>query len=157
MKVYTIFWKRDTYHVALCKKQTKHDRIRDGNIEICILHKMSKILVYKTSSHQIFYHILPISLTYKSEYISGIKGIAHFEKGRDRISSATHLEFNKNTHTGHSAAKYLVEFLRISSCKNDSTGNSLQRNRIIWTYNRQLKCYPAWEPIQAIPAKIVIT
>ena len=117
--------------MLLCVKSKQNMTESEMVIEICILHKMSKILVYKTSSHQIFYYILPISLTYKSEYISGIKGIAHFEKGSDRISSATHLEFNKNTHTGHSAAKYLVEFLRISSCKNDSTGNSLQRSRII--------------------------
>ena len=117
--------------MLLCVKSKQNMTESEMVIEICILHKMSKILVYKTSSHQIFYHILPISLTYKSEYISGIKGIAHFEKGSDRISSATHFEFNKNTHTGHSAAKYLVEFLRISSCNNDSTGNSLQRNRII--------------------------
>ena len=43
--------------LALCKIQTKHDQIRDGNIEICILHKIFKILVYNTSGHQIFYHI----------------------------------------------------------------------------------------------------
>ena len=40
---------------------TKHDRIKDGNIEIRILHEISKILVYKTSGHQIFHHIPPIS------------------------------------------------------------------------------------------------
>ena len=85
--------------MLLCVKSKQNMTESEMVIEICILHKMSKILVYKTSSHQIFYHILPISLTYKSEYISGIKGIAHFEKGSDRISSATHLEFNKkHTH-----------------------------------------------------------
>ena len=63
MKFYTFFRIKDTYHVALCKMWTKHNRIRDGNIEICILHKISKILVCKTSGHQIFHHIPPISWT----------------------------------------------------------------------------------------------
>ena len=61
MKFYTFFRKKDRYHVALCKMQTKHDRIRDGNIETRILHKTSEILVYKTSGHKIFHHIPPIS------------------------------------------------------------------------------------------------
>ena len=103
----------------------------------------------KTSSHQIFLHIPPISWTYKLECISGIKGTAHFEKGSDRILSAKavdhlstiHIHFSKNTRTGHSFAKYIAEFLKILSCKNDTTGNSLQRNRIIRTYNRKLKRY----------------
>ena len=43
--------------------QTKHDRIRDGNTEIRILHKISEILVYNTSGHQIFHHIQLISWT----------------------------------------------------------------------------------------------
>ena len=57
MKFYTSFRKKDWYHAALYKMQTKHDRIRDGNIEICIVHKISKILVYNTSGHQIIHHI----------------------------------------------------------------------------------------------------
>ena len=63
MKPYTFFRKKDRYHVALCKMQTKHDRIRYGNIEIRILHKISEIVIYKTSGHQIFHHIPPISWT----------------------------------------------------------------------------------------------
>ena len=63
MKFYSFFRRKDKYHVALCKFQTKHDWIRDGNIEIRILHKISEILVYKTSGHQIFHHIPPISWT----------------------------------------------------------------------------------------------
>ena len=61
MKPYTFFRKKDWYHVALCKMQTKHDRIRYGNIEI------SEIVTYKTSGHQIFHHIPPISWTKEKE------------------------------------------------------------------------------------------
>ena len=67
MKPYTFFRKKDWYHVALCKMQTKHDRIRYGNIEIRILHKISEIVTYKTSGHQIFHHIPPISWTKEKE------------------------------------------------------------------------------------------
>ena len=63
MKFYTFFRKKDRYYVTLCKMQTKHDRIRVSNIQIGILHKISEITVYKTSVHQIFHHIPPISWT----------------------------------------------------------------------------------------------
>ena len=43
--------------------QTKYDQIRDGNTKIRILHKISEIVVYKTSGHQILHHISPISWT----------------------------------------------------------------------------------------------
>ena len=58
MKCYTFFQRKVRDHVAMYKMQTKHDRIRDRNIKIRILHKISKILVYNTSGHQIFHHIL---------------------------------------------------------------------------------------------------
>ena len=43
--------------------QTKYVQIRDVKIKIRILHKLSEIVVYKTSGHQILHHIWPISWT----------------------------------------------------------------------------------------------
>ena len=43
--------------------QKKYVQIRDGNIKIRIIRKISKIVVYKTSGHQILHHISPISWT----------------------------------------------------------------------------------------------
>ena len=51
--------------------QNKYERIRDGNIEIPILHKLSKILVYNTSGHHIFNHIPKYEcylMDYKAEH-----------------------------------------------------------------------------------------
>ena len=41
MKFYIFFRKKDRYHVALYKMQTKDDQIKDVNIKIHILNKIS--------------------------------------------------------------------------------------------------------------------
>ena len=38
----------ERYHLTLCKMQTKPDRIKERNIEICTLHKICESLIYNS-------------------------------------------------------------------------------------------------------------